>query len=132
MFRLPNDATPETALLILVPDRTPLALSAALVPIATVMVLLAEVTVLPYWSTTLTSTGGAIETPATTLDGWTWNPRAAAAAGEIVKAALVSLTVVAPRGPLASSRKPVPAFWMDRLEKVAMPPEAATGVVPEI
>src|SRR5438309_1678698 len=68
MFRLKveNVATPFTAATVLAPARTALA---GLVPIATVMLVVAVVTVLPWASWIATSTAGVITPPATAVLG---------------------------------------------------------------
>src|SRR5947199_1269187 len=70
MFRLKveNVATPLAAATVLVPARVPLA---GLVPIATVMLVVAVVTVLPWASWTVTCTAGVFTAPATALLGCT-------------------------------------------------------------
>src|SRR5207249_2919703 len=63
-----NVATPFTAAIVVVPARVPLA---GLVPIATVMLVVAVVTVLPWASWTATCTAGAIPAPAAAVLGCT-------------------------------------------------------------
>ena len=72
VFRLQaeNVATPFTAATVVVPERIPLA---GLVPIATVMLVVAVVTVLPWASWTATCTAGVLAAPATELLGCTMN-----------------------------------------------------------
>src|SRR5437773_2092052 len=78
VFRLKveNVATPFTAAAVLVPARVPLA---GLVPIATVMLVVPVVTVLPWASWTATCTAGAFAAPATALLGCTVKTSFAAA-----------------------------------------------------
>src|SRR2546427_39031 len=57
MLRLEKVATPLTAATVVVPERVPLA---GLVPIATVMLVVAVITVLPWASWTATCTAGVI------------------------------------------------------------------------
>src|SRR2546421_13118775 len=78
MFRLKveNVATPFTAAIVVVPARTPLA---GLVPIATVMLVVAVVTVLPCASWTATWTAGVFAAPAAALLGCTVKASFAAA-----------------------------------------------------
>src|SRR5436189_5921963 len=70
MFRLKveNVATPLAAATVLVPARVPLA---GFVPIATVMLVVAVVTVLPWASWTVTCTAGVLAAPAVALLGCT-------------------------------------------------------------
>src|SRR5437762_13360394 len=76
MLRLEKVATPLTAATVVVPARVPLA---GLVPIATVMLVVAVVTVLPWASWTVTCTAGVIATPAAALLGCTVKTSFAAA-----------------------------------------------------
>src|SRR5512140_1965043 len=78
MERLENVATPATADTVVVPDSVP---PPGLVPIATVMLAVEVVTVLPNASCTATCTAGTMETPADALLGWTMNASFEAAAG---------------------------------------------------
>src|SRR5438034_993042 len=64
MLRFAKVATPLTAATVGVPARVPLA---GLVPIATVMLVVAVVTVLPWASWTATCTAGVIAAPAAVL-----------------------------------------------------------------
>src|SRR5512140_658419 len=66
MDRLENVATPATAATVLVPDSVP---PPGLVPIATVMLAVELVTVLPNASCTVTC-AGEMETPAVAFVGW--------------------------------------------------------------
>src|SRR5256885_1587191 len=68
MLRSEKVATPLTAATVVVPERVPLA---GLVPIATVMLVVAVVTVLPWASWTATCTPGVIAAPAAALLGCT-------------------------------------------------------------
>src|SRR5207244_2215955 len=68
MLTFAKVATPLTAATVVVPDRVPLA---GLVPIATVMLVVAVVTVLPWASWTATRTAGVLAAPATALLGCT-------------------------------------------------------------
>ena len=71
-------ATPFTAATVVVPARVPLA---GLVPIATVMLVVAVVTVLPCASWTATCTAGVFAAPATALLGCPMKASFAAAGG---------------------------------------------------
>src|SRR5439155_26967802 len=66
MFRFAKVATPLTAATVVVPERVPLA---GLVPIATVMLVVAVVTLLPWASWTATCTAGVIAAPAAAVLG---------------------------------------------------------------
>jgi hypothetical protein len=68
--RFENVATPFTALSRTVPDRVP---ELGLVPMATVIEVVALVTTLPLASSTLTATAGVIEEFRTVLLGWVVN-----------------------------------------------------------
>src|SRR5947199_10757461 len=68
MLRLEKVATPLTAATVVVPARVPLP---RLVPIASVMLVVAVVTVLPWASWTVTPTAGVIVAPAAALLGGT-------------------------------------------------------------
>src|SRR5438132_14262327 len=68
MLTFAKVATPFTAAAVLVPARVPLP---GLVPIATVMLVVAVVTVLPWASWTATCTAGVIAAPAAVLLGCT-------------------------------------------------------------
>src|SRR5436189_3460232 len=89
MFRLKveNVATPLAAATVLVPARVPLA---GLVPIATVMLVVAVVTVLPWASWTDTCTAGVIAGPAAVLLGCTVKASFAAAPTLMLNALLVA------------------------------------------
>src|SRR3989475_8325431 len=75
MLRFAKVATPLTAATVGVPARVPLA---GLVPIATVMLVVAVVTMLPWASWTATCMAGVIPAPATALLGCTMNASFAA------------------------------------------------------
>src|SRR5262245_26882994 len=80
---------------------------------------------LPYWSSTSTVTAGLIATAATAVPGWRTTARWSAAAGVMLKAP----EVAPPRLPsLADRVNPVPTLLMDRVLKLATPPDAATVV----
>src|SRR5437660_11749104 len=68
MLTFANVATPLTAATVVVPARAPLA---GLVPIASVMLVVAVVTVLPWASWTVTCTAGVFIAPAAALLGCT-------------------------------------------------------------
>jgi hypothetical protein len=71
MLRFENVATPFTGVAVSVPDSTPP--GPALFAMAIVTGFVAVVTTFPDESSTLTCTGGVIEAPAATFDGWTVN-----------------------------------------------------------
>src|SRR5436309_10490853 len=75
MLRFAKLATPLTAATVVVPARVPLP---GLVPIATVMLVVAVVTVLPWASWTVTCTAGVFIAPAAALLGCTVNTSFAA------------------------------------------------------
>src|SRR6185295_12602276 len=125
MDRLENVATPATAAADVVPESAP---PPGLVPMATVMVAVELVTVLPNVSCTATCTDGLIDAPATTFAGCTVKATFAAAAGLMVNAVELA-PVSAPDA--AVSVYPAPVLSMERLENVATPLTAATVVVPE-
>src|SRR2546430_1114040 len=79
-------ATPLTAATVVVPKRVPLA---GLVPIATAMLVVAVVTVLPWASWTVTCTAGVIAAPATVLVGCTVKTSFAAAPTPMLNALLL-------------------------------------------
>src|SRR5438876_6845215 len=87
MERLAKLATPATAATVVVPERVP---PLGLVPMATVMLAVELVTVLPKVSCTATWTAGAIDDPAVALVGWTAKASFEAAAGETLKVAEVA------------------------------------------
>src|SRR5436309_15795084 len=88
MLRFAKVATPLTAATVVVPERVPLA---GLVPIATVMLVVAVVTALPWASWTATCTAGVIAAPATALLGGTAKTSFAAAPTPMLNAMLVAL-----------------------------------------
>src|SRR3954466_10433184 len=83
MDRLEKVATPLTAATAVVPDSVP---PPGLVPMATVMLAVELVTVLPNASCTVTCTAGLIATPAVAVVGWTVKATLAAAAGVMLNA----------------------------------------------
>src|SRR5213076_2406628 len=83
-----NVATPFTAAIVVVPARVPLA---GLVPIATVMLVVAVVTVLPWASWTATCTAGVIAAPAAAVLGCTVKTSFAASPALMLNALLVAL-----------------------------------------
>src|SRR5437868_3013204 len=83
MDRLGNVATPLTADTVVVPDSVP---PPGLAPMATVMLAVELVTVLPNASCTVTCTGGAIATPAVAFAGCTEKATRVAAAGVMLNA----------------------------------------------
>src|SRR5512147_923864 len=110
MDRLENVATPATAATVVEPDSVP---PPGLLPMATVMLAVELVTVLPNASCTATCTAGLIATPAVTFDGWTVKASLDAAAG-----LMLNDDDVAPVNPLELAARvyPVPTLSMDRLE----------------
>src|SRR5437879_12499123 len=92
MLRFAKVATPLTAATVVVPARTPLA---GLVPIATVMLVLAVVTLLPWASWTATCTPGVIAAPAAALLGCTVKTTFAAAPAPMLTALLVAALTAA-------------------------------------
>src|SRR5256885_1966330 len=95
---------------------------------ATVMLAVELVTVLPNVSCTATWTAGEMAVPATAVVGWGENASWEAAAGLILNAEL-DAPVSAPEA--AVSVYPFPALSMERLENVATPATAATVAVPD-
>src|SRR5436190_47284 len=87
MLRFAKVATPLTAATVVVPARVPLA---GLVPIATVMLVVALVTVLPWASWTATCTAGVIAAPAAALLGCTVKASCVAAGGWVVPELVIS------------------------------------------
>src|SRR5438094_10332018 len=87
MLNFEKVATPLTAATVVVPARVPLA---GLVPIATVMLVVAVVTVLPWASWTATCTAGVIAAPAAAVLGCTVKASFAAAHPTSVDALLVA------------------------------------------
>src|SRR5947208_2456432 len=93
MLRFAKVATPLTATTVVAPERVPLA---GLVPIATVTLVVAVVTVLPWASWTATCSAGVIAAPAAVLLGCTVKASFAAAAAPMLNALLVApVTAVA-------------------------------------
>src|SRR5216110_2624984 len=92
-----NVATPFTAAIVVVPARVPLA---GLVPIATVMLVVAVVTVLPWASWTATWTPGVIAPPAAALLGC--RVKTSFAAGPTLRLMLKAV-LVAPVRPVADA-----------------------------
>src|SRR6185295_11905606 len=84
MDRLEKLATPDDAATVVVPDSVP---PPGLVPMATVMLALELVTVLPNVSCTATCTAGLIATPAVAVVGWAVKPSLDAAAGVMLNPA---------------------------------------------
>src|SRR5256885_10667938 len=78
-------ATPPDAATVVVPDSVP---PPGLVPMATVMLAVELVTVLPNASCTVTCTAGEIATPAVAVVGWVVKATCEAAATEMLKAEL--------------------------------------------
>src|SRR6266550_1412320 len=125
MFRVENVATPFTAGTITVPESVP---PPGFVPIVTVTLPLKPVVAFPRPSWALTTTAGAIATPAVALLGWTVNASWLGVPGVMLKAALVApVTPVA----AAASVYPVPALLILKVEKLATPLTAATLTAPE-
>src|SRR5947208_569393 len=87
MLRLEKVATPLTAATVVVPARVPLA---GLVPIATVMLVLALLRVLPCPSSTLFRSAGVIAAPAAAVLGCTVKASFAAAPTPMLNALLVA------------------------------------------
>src|SRR5438309_2370606 len=118
-------ATPATAATDAVPPSVPLP---GLLPIASVTLPANPVATLPNVSHAVTSTAGVMVAAAAVLVGCTVNTSRDAAAGVMLKVALVT-----PRSPSAEklSVYPVPTLSIDKSENVASPPTAATVVAPE-
>src|SRR5438093_820981 len=87
MLTFAKVATPLTAATVVVPARVPLA---GLVPIATVMLVVAVVTVLPWASWTAACTAGVIAAPAAAVLGCTVKASFAAAPTLMLNALLVA------------------------------------------
>jgi len=83
-----NVATPATAATVLVPDKVPVL---GFVPIATVMLPVNPVAVLPFPSWAVIWRAGVIVAPATVFVGSTLKTSAVAVAGVMLNAALVAL-----------------------------------------
>src|SRR6266516_1237429 len=92
MLTFAKVATPLTAATVVVPARVPLA---GLVPIATVMLVVAVVTLLPWASWTATCTAGVFAAPAAALLGCTVKTSFAAAPALMLNAVLVALARLA-------------------------------------
>src|SRR5438067_493404 len=88
MLRFAKLATPLTAATVVVPARAP---PAGLVAIATVMLVVAVVTALPWASWTATCTPGVIAAPAAVLLGCTAKTSFAAAPALMLNAVLVAV-----------------------------------------
>src|SRR5256885_14264191 len=95
MLRFAKVATPLTAATVVAPERVPLA---GLVPIATVTLVVAVVTVLPWASWTPTCSAGVIAAPTAALLGCT--VKASFAAGPTARL-MVDPVVVAAARPVA-------------------------------
>ena len=95
MLRFEKVATPLTAATVAVPERVPLL---GLVPMATVMLVVALVTVFPCASWIATWIAGLIAAPAVTFAGWTVSV-------SLLAAPVVTLNVllVAPVRPVAAA-----------------------------
>src|SRR5437867_2019 len=124
MLRFAKVATPLTAATVVVPARVPLA---GLVPMASVMLVVAVVTGLPWASWTATCMAGEFAAPAAALLGCTVKTSFAAAPTPMLNALLV-----APVRPVAVavSVHPRRSTYLLRFAKVATPLAAATVVVP--
>src|SRR5205809_766383 len=124
MLRLEKVATPLTAATVGVPARVPLA---GLVPIASVMLVVAVVTVLPWASWIATCTAGVIAAPAAAVLRATVQTSLAAAPTRMLNALLVALV-----RPVAAavSLQPAPTLSRPLHDAVAMPLTAATVGVP--
>src|SRR5438094_7995065 len=83
MERVEKVATPPDAATVVVPDSVP---PPGLVPIATVMLAVELVTVLPKASCTVTCTAGEMLAPAVAFVGWTVKASRFAAAGLMLNA----------------------------------------------
>src|SRR5205809_7413762 len=92
MLRFAKLAAPLTAATVVVPERVPLA---GLVPIASVMLVVAVVTVFPWASWTVTRTAGVFAAPAAALLGCTVKTSFAAAPAPIGCALLAALAAPA-------------------------------------
>jgi len=125
MLRFENVATPATAATVVVPESVP---PPAFVPIAATTFAVYAVAMLLLASRALTTTDGAMDTPAVALVGCVTNARCVARPGVMLKPVLVAL-VRAPA--VAVSVYPVPVLSMLNVENVATPATAAIDVVPE-
>src|SRR5437762_3560969 len=125
MLRFGNVATPETAAAVVVPDSVP---PPALEPSVTLTLPAKPVATLPSASCAVTCTAGVIAAPAVALVGCTLKTSTLGAPAVTLNAALVAPPPT-PEAP-AVSVYPVPVLLMLNPENVAMPPPAATLVVP--
>src|SRR3989442_8757419 len=118
-------ATPATAATDAVPPSAP---PPGLRPLASVPLPANPVATLPNVPPAVPSTAGVMVAAAAVLVGCTVNTSRDAAAGVMLKVALVT-----PRSPSAEklSVYPVPTLSIDKSENVASPPTAATVVAPE-
>src|SRR2546428_294528 len=116
---------PAAAVTVVVPFSVP---PPGLLAIVSVTLPVNPVATLPNASRAVTSTAGVMVAAAAVLVGCTVNTSCDAAAGVMLKVALVT-----PRSPSAEklSVYPVPTLSIDKSENVATPPTAATVVVPE-
>src|SRR5581483_3371871 len=117
-------ATPATAFTVFVPLRVP---DAGLLPIATVIEAVLLVTRLPPASCTCTVTAGVIDEPDCVLLGC-WAKASLVAA----PAVMLNAELVAPVRPVLAAVRvyPLPALSIARSLNVAIPPAAATVLVP--
>src|SRR2546425_424928 len=125
MLRFANVATPETAAAVVVPESVP---PPALKPIVTLTLPAKPVATLPWASCAVTCTAGVIAAPAVALAGCTLKTSTLGAPAVTLNAALVPPPT--PAAP-AVSVYPTPVLLMLNPENVAMPPPAATVVLPE-
>src|SRR5215831_3383138 len=124
MLRSGNVATPATAAIDFVPDNPP---PPGFVPIATVIVPLNPIAVLPKPSRAVTFTAGVIAAPASVVDGGTVNSSCVAAPGTMSNGALVAFV----RPPLvAVSVYPTPSLSTLKFANIATPPIAGVLVLP--
>src|SRR5438046_3148792 len=124
MLRFAKVATPLTAATVGVPARVPLA---GLVPIATVMLVVAVVTVLPWASWGVTCTAGVIAAPAAALLCCTGSTSFAPVTTPRFNALLVVPVRAVAEAVSVSLLAALPIF---RFAKVATPLTAATVGVP--
>src|SRR5207248_977574 len=116
-------AAPATAATVLVPDKVPVL---GFVPIATVMLPVNPVAVLPLPSWAVTSTAGVIAAPAAVFVGSTLNTRAVPVPAAVLNAVLVVLPA-----PVAVRVYPVPALSLLNPEQAASPSTALFRSVPD-
>src|SRR5213592_1152674 len=130
MLRVEKVASPATAATVLSPERAP---PDGFVPIATATLPLKPGTVFPTASRAVTSTGGARCAPAAVVAGCMLKASCAADPGLISNGSLVASArpVAAADSVYAVLLFTVPVLSMLRVEKVAIPPTAATVDVPE-